>query len=110
VNPCSSISTCVPAALQKVVQSGKARYIGITGYALDALRTVLDTSDVRIDTVLSYCRYASYCGLDRNYPGMPSFSFQRACPDNGVSVVERMFSMEASVPATSASSRCLFFV
>jgi diketogulonate reductase-like aldo/keto reductase len=59
-NPCSSSSICAPAALQKVVQSGKARYIGITGYALDALRTILDMSDVRIDTVLSYCRYVSY--------------------------------------------------
>lgn len=36
--------------------SGKARHIGITGYALDALRAVIDASPVRIETVLSYCR------------------------------------------------------
>ena len=45
-----------PAALAKVRESGKARFIGITGYPTDALRTVLERSTVKIDTMLSYCR------------------------------------------------------
>ncbi|XP_052682718.1 uncharacterized protein LOC128163213 isoform X2 [Crassostrea angulata] len=43
-------------ALQKVQQSGKARFIGITGYPLGNFRTVLERSTVKIDTVLTYCR------------------------------------------------------
>ncbi|XP_052248000.1 uncharacterized protein LOC127856053 isoform X2 [Dreissena polymorpha] len=43
-------------ALQKVKDSGKARFIGITGYPLENFKTVLTKSSVRIDTVLTYCR------------------------------------------------------
>lgn len=43
-------------ALQKVQQSGKARFIGITGYPLENFRTVLERSTVKINTVLTYCR------------------------------------------------------
>nr|CAB3267101.1 L-galactose dehydrogenase [Phallusia mammillata] len=42
-------------ALQKVKESGKARYIGITAYPLDILRTVVERSTVKIDAVLTYC-------------------------------------------------------
>ncbi|XP_041365982.1 L-galactose dehydrogenase-like isoform X2 [Gigantopelta aegis] len=42
-------------ALQKVKESGKARFIGITGYPLENFRTVIDRSSVKIDTVLTYC-------------------------------------------------------
>ncbi|OWF51720.1 L-galactose dehydrogenase-like isoform X2 [Mizuhopecten yessoensis] len=43
-------------ALQKVKDSGKARYIGITGYPLNILKEVLERSSIQVDTVLSYCR------------------------------------------------------
>lgn len=45
-------------ALQKVKESGKARYIGVTGYPLEVLADVVRRSPVHIDLVLSYCRYS----------------------------------------------------
>lgn len=43
-------------ALDKVRSSGKAKFVGITGYPLDNFKTVLERSAVKIDTVLTYCR------------------------------------------------------
>jgi len=43
-------------ALEKLKESGKIRYIGITGYPLDALKYVIERSKVKIDSVLTYCR------------------------------------------------------
>ncbi|XP_076326143.1 uncharacterized protein LOC143233622 isoform X2 [Tachypleus tridentatus] len=43
-------------ALQKIKESGKARFIGITGYPLGVLREVVERSTVKLDSVLSYCR------------------------------------------------------
>lgn len=43
-------------ALQCLKKQGLCRYIGITGYPLSALRTIVERSTVRIDCVLSYCR------------------------------------------------------
>ena len=42
-------------ALRRLQESGKARYIGITGYSLSALQTIAQA--VEVDTILSYCRY-----------------------------------------------------
>jgi len=42
--------------LEKIVKSGKARYIGITGYPLEEFHKVLDITQVKVDTVLSYAR------------------------------------------------------
>ena len=42
-------------ALESVVRAGKAKYIGITGYDLDAIKTVAEQAQV--DTILTYCRY-----------------------------------------------------
>lgn len=42
-------------ALQKVKESGKARYIGITGYPMENFKTVIEKSQVKIDTILTYC-------------------------------------------------------
>jgi len=42
--------------LEKIVKSGKARYIGITGYPLEEFHEVLDDTKVRVATVLSYAR------------------------------------------------------
>ncbi|CAL4069099.1 unnamed protein product, partial [Meganyctiphanes norvegica] len=43
-------------ALQKVVDQGKARYIGITCYPVSALKEVIERSKVKINCVLSYAR------------------------------------------------------
>lgn len=43
-------------ALHALRETGKLRYIGITGYPLTALRYVLQRAEV--DTILSYCRYS----------------------------------------------------
>ena len=48
------IEEAVPAARQ-VQESGKARYIGITGLPLKMLRAV--ASEAPVDTILSYARY-----------------------------------------------------
>jgi L-galactose dehydrogenase len=42
-------------ALRKVVQAGKARWVGITGLPLKLLRYLASQADV--DTILSFCRY-----------------------------------------------------
>ncbi|KAI2808066.1 hypothetical protein BLOT_006008 [Blomia tropicalis] len=39
---------------------GKIRYIGITGYSLKVLKEILERSTVKIDSVLSYCRYTFF--------------------------------------------------
>lgn len=49
------ISETLPA-LQKLKDSGKVKFIGITGYPLENFRTVLERSKINIDTVLTYCR------------------------------------------------------
>jgi L-galactose dehydrogenase len=50
-------------ALHKLKETGKIRYIGITGFPLKIFRYVieqLDKSeyDIRVDTILSYCHYS----------------------------------------------------
>jgi L-galactose dehydrogenase len=42
-------------ALRSLQKSGKARYLGITGYSLTALKAIAER--VEVDTILSYCRY-----------------------------------------------------
>jgi L-galactose dehydrogenase len=48
------VEETVPA-LAKLRDAGKIRYLGVTGYPLDALAEV--AARTRLDTVLSYCRY-----------------------------------------------------
>eukprot|EP00795_Rhopilema_esculentum_P013937 gene13937-4892_t len=50
------LSETLPA-LQKVKESGKAKFIGITGYPLENFRTILEKSTVKIDTVMTYCHF-----------------------------------------------------
>ncbi len=48
------VNETVPA-LRGLVESGKVRFVGVTGYPLTALNYV--TSRIPVDTVLTYCRY-----------------------------------------------------
>jgi L-galactose dehydrogenase len=48
------VNETVPA-LRKVQESGKARYVGVTGYPPNFLRRIAER--VPVDTVLSYCHY-----------------------------------------------------
>lgn len=43
-------------ALEALKKQGLCRYIGITGYPLPVLRKIVQNSEIRIDSVLSYCR------------------------------------------------------
>jgi diketogulonate reductase-like aldo/keto reductase len=43
-------------ALESVVKAGKAKYIGITSYSLEAMKNAIENSPVKIHTILSYCR------------------------------------------------------
>ena len=43
-------------ALEQVVKSGKAKFIGVTGYPVSRLKEVIDRSKTKIDAVLSYAR------------------------------------------------------
>jgi L-galactose dehydrogenase len=43
-------------ALWKLRETGKVRFVGITGLPLDLIKAVLDRTDV--DTILSFCHYA----------------------------------------------------
>ncbi|XP_069690833.1 uncharacterized protein [Periplaneta americana] len=42
--------------LQSVVAAGKAHYIGVTGYPVSLLKQILERSNTKIDTVLTYTR------------------------------------------------------
>ena len=45
-------------AVEKLRNRGLCRYIGITGYPIGPLREIVERSEVKIDSVLSYCRLA----------------------------------------------------
>jgi len=42
--------------LQSVVEAGKARFIGVTGYLVSFLKEAIERSNTKVDTVLSYSR------------------------------------------------------
>ncbi len=52
---CDQIINETLPALREIQRSGKARYIGITGYPLRMLVSVAESE--RVDTILSYCHY-----------------------------------------------------
>ena len=52
----SYIAKVTLPAVVKIVLSGKARYIGITGYPIQEFIKVLDQTPVKVNAILSYCR------------------------------------------------------
>ena len=44
--------------LEEAVKSGKAKFIGITGYPLSTLATCVERSQIPIDIVLTYSRFS----------------------------------------------------
>lgn len=54
-NPEIILNETLPA-VQTLVDAGKAKYIGITGYPVDELKNIYERSTVKIDTILSYSR------------------------------------------------------
>ncbi|XP_014284677.1 uncharacterized protein [Halyomorpha halys] len=55
--------------LQEIVKSGKARYMGISGYPLSRLWDVINRATIKIDFVLSYSRDTLIdSSLDTYYP------------------------------------------
>ena len=74
------IEEAVPAA-REVQKSGKARYIGITGFPLKILRDV--ASEVPVDTILSYARYnLMVTDLDE--------LLRPFCEENGIGLIKRL--------------------
>jgi L-galactose dehydrogenase len=53
-NPHQVVGEAIPA-LERLREAGKVRFIGVTGYPLEALEAIAE--QVQLDTVLSYCRY-----------------------------------------------------
>ena len=49
------VNETIPA-LKSLQDRGLCRYIGITGYSLPSMKEILQTSEVSIDSILSYCR------------------------------------------------------
>jgi aryl-alcohol dehydrogenase-like predicted oxidoreductase len=45
-------------ALQKIKESGKCRFIGLTGYPMGNFRKMIEGTSVKVDTALCYCHYS----------------------------------------------------
>nr|CAD7410229.1 unnamed protein product [Timema cristinae] len=42
--------------LQEAVKEGKVRYLGVTGYPVSILQRAVESSPIKLNVVLSYCR------------------------------------------------------
>jgi L-galactose dehydrogenase len=76
-NPHQILGEAIPA-LERLRDAGKVRFVGVTGYPLEALAAIAD--QVHLDTVLSYCRYTL---LDRTLlEWVPTFHRRRTAVIN----------------------------
>jgi L-galactose dehydrogenase len=57
-------------ALQKIKNSGKAKYIGFSCYPIDLYKKIIDKSSVNIDVILSY---AHYCLINNKLETIESY-------------------------------------
>ncbi|XP_075991174.1 uncharacterized protein LOC142986544 [Anticarsia gemmatalis] len=55
--------------LEKAVRDGKARYIGIADYDLDLMKEIIEESDVKISSILSYAKCTLHDNRLQNYTG-----------------------------------------
>lgn len=53
--------------LEKAVRDGKARYIGIADYDIDLMQEIVEESDVKISTILSYAKSTLFDNRLQNY-------------------------------------------
>lgn len=53
--------------LQKAVNDGKVRYIGIADYNIDLLKEIVEQSEVKISVVLSYAKSTLLDNRLQNY-------------------------------------------
>ncbi|XP_053624275.1 uncharacterized protein LOC128683077 [Plodia interpunctella] len=54
-------------ALERAVKDGKARYVGIADYDLDLMKEIVEESDVKISSVLSYAKSTVIDNRLQNY-------------------------------------------
>ena len=54
-------------ALERAVRDGKARYIGLADYDIDLMKEVIEESDVKISSVLSYAKLTLCDNRLQNY-------------------------------------------
>ncbi|CAH2985496.1 unnamed protein product [Chilo suppressalis] len=54
-------------ALEKAVRDGKARYIGLADYDIDLMKEIIEESDVKISSVLSYAKSTLFDNRLQNY-------------------------------------------
>ncbi|CAK1541819.1 unnamed protein product [Leptosia nina] len=55
--------------LERAVRDGKARYIGIADYDIDLMKEIIEESEVKISTVLSYAKSTLFDNRLQNYTG-----------------------------------------
>ncbi|CAH2035420.1 unnamed protein product, partial [Iphiclides podalirius] len=53
--------------LEKAVRDGKARYIGIADYDIDLMQEIIEESEVKISTILSYAKSTLFDNRLQNY-------------------------------------------
>lgn len=56
-------------ALERAVRDGKARYIGLADYDIDLMQELVEESEVKISTVLSYSKSTLFDNRLQNYTG-----------------------------------------
>lgn len=60
------LNESLPAA-DSIIKSGRARFLGITGYPVSVLDEISERSTVRIYSVLSYCRLTMFDDTLKSY-------------------------------------------
>lgn len=82
--------------LESIVRSGKARYIGITGYPLQDFHEVLDRTETKVDTVLTYARNLMVCNTLQDH--LPYFHSKHLGIINGSPTAMGLFTNTGPQP------------